>query len=43
MAIYKYELHAHTHECDRGAVLGARELVQLYKDAGYDGIVITDH
>jgi predicted metal-dependent phosphoesterase TrpH len=43
LAIYKYELHAHTHECDRGAVLGARELVQLYKDAGYDGIVITDH
>lgn len=41
--MYKYELHAHTHECDRDARLGARELVRAYKDAGYDGIVITDH
>ena len=43
MAIYKYELHSHTRECDRGAQLGAAELVRLYKDAGYDGMVITDH
>ncbi len=43
MAIYKYELHSHTRECDRGATLGGAELVHLYKDAGYDGIVITDH
>ena len=41
--MYKYELHAHTHECDRDAQLGASELVHLYKEAGYDGIVITDH
>lgn len=41
--MYKYELHAHTHECDRDARLGARELVRACKDAGYDGIVITDH
>lgn len=41
--MYKYELHAHTHECDRGASLSAGELVHLYKDAGYDGMVITDH
>lgn len=41
--MYKYELHAHTSECDRAAHLGARELVHLYKEAGYDGIVITDH
>ncbi|MBE6926549.1 MAG: hypothetical protein E7461_06860 [Ruminococcaceae bacterium] len=43
MAFYKYELHAHTKECDRGAKLSAAALVRLYKDAGYDGIVITDH
>ena len=43
MAIYKYELHSHTKECDRGAALGGAELVQLYKEAGYDGIMITDH
>lgn len=42
-SMYKYELHAHTSECDRDAHLGARELVRLYRDAGYDGIVITDH
>jgi predicted metal-dependent phosphoesterase TrpH len=41
--VYKYELHSHTHECDRDARLSAGELVQAYKDAGYDGIVITDH
>ena len=41
--MYKYELHAHTSECDRDAMLSARELVRLYKDAGYDGMVITDH
>ena len=41
--MYKYEIHAHTSECDRDAYLSARELVRLYKDAGYDGIVITDH
>ena len=42
-AMYKYELHSHTSECDRDAYLSARELVHLYKDAGYDGMVITDH
>ena len=41
MATYKYELHSHTKECDRGAKLSASELVHLYKDAGYDGIVIN--
>lgn len=35
--MYKYELHAHTSECDRDAHLGAREPVRLYKEAGYDG------
>ena len=42
-SVYKYELHAHTSECDRDAHLSARELVHLYQDAGYDGMVITDH
>ena len=41
--MYKYELHAHTSECDRDAHLSAKELVHLYKDAGYDGMVVTDH
>lgn len=41
--MYKYELHDHTNECDRDAFLSACELVHLYKEAGYDGMVITDH
>lgn len=41
--MYKYELHVHTSECDRAAKLPAAEIVRLYHEAGYDGIVITDH
>lgn len=41
--MYKYELHAHSSECDRDAYLSARELVHLYHEAGYDGMVMTDH
>ena len=41
--MYKYELHSHTQECDRGAKLSAAQLVNAYKEAGYDGMVITDH
>ena len=43
LELYKYELHAHTSECDKEARLSARELVHLYKNAGYAGMVITDH
>ena len=39
----KFELHVHTSECDRDAALSAKELVHLYKDAGYSGMVVTDH
>ena len=39
----KFELHAHTAECDVVAKLGGADLVKSYIDAGYDGIVITDH
>ena len=39
----RFELHCHTSECDRDAFLSARELVHLYKEAGYDGMVVTDH
>ena len=41
--MYKYELHAHTSECDKVATLGGADLVKLYNNAGYSGIVITDH
>ena len=41
--MYKYDLHIHTAECDKAAMVGGAEIVRLYKDAGYDGLVITDH
>ncbi len=41
--MYKYELHAHTSECDRVANLSGAELVKAYADKGYSGMVITDH
>lgn len=39
----KYELHAHTSNCDIYAKCSGAEIVKLYADAGYSGIVITDH
>ena len=39
----KFELHVHTSECDLAALTGASEIVKLYHDAGYDGMVVTDH
>ncbi len=41
--LYKYELHTHTAECDPYAGVGGAELVKLYREAGYSGIVITEH
>ncbi len=41
--MYKYELHAHTKEVSRCGTVPAAELVKMYKDIGYSGIVITDH
>ena len=41
--MYRYDLHIHTAECDLAAHVPAAEIVRMYKDAGYDGIVITDH
>ncbi len=39
----KYELHIHTAENDLVAKEGGASIVNLYRNAGYDGIVITDH
>ncbi|NLC69233.1 MAG: PHP domain-containing protein [Clostridiaceae bacterium] len=43
MRTYKYDVHVHTSEVSPCGRIGAREVVNLYKEAGYDGIVITDH
>lgn len=40
---YRYELHCHTKEVSRCGKVPAAEIVRLYKEKGYDGIVITDH
>lgn len=41
--MYQFEIHAHTSEVSRcGRVAGA-EMVRLYREAGYSGMVITDH
>ena len=36
-------MHAHDCEVSPCAVIKAKELVDGYKEAGYDGIVITNH
>ncbi len=43
MAMYKYELHAHTCECDKVATISPKQLVEEYARGGYNGMVITDH
>lgn len=41
--MYKYETHLHTAEGSACAKTPAAEMVKAHKDAGYDGIFITDH
>lgn len=40
---FLYDCHVHTAETSWCGVLPAEEMVRLYKDAGYTGIVIADH
>lgn len=43
MAGYKYETHLHTSEASACALLSGEEQALIYKEAGYDGIIVTDH
>ncbi|WHH59913.1 PHP domain-containing protein [Petroclostridium sp. X23] len=43
MRLYKYDTHVHTQEVSECGKVKAGETVRLYHEAGYDGIVITDH
>ncbi len=43
MREYRYDTHVHTSEVSPCAQVDAATVVEMYKDAGYDGIVITDH
>lgn len=40
---YKYELHCHTGCVSRCGRVDPEEIVKLYKQEGYSGIVVTDH
>lgn len=40
---HKLELHAHTANVSRCAHVRARDMVLHYIDAGYSGLVVTDH
>lgn len=39
----KIDLHVHTQEVSRCGKITAKEAVNLYKEAGYDAICITNH
>ena len=41
--MYKYETHLHTAEGSACATTSAVDMVKAHKEAGYDGIFITDH
>lgn len=41
--MFRLDTHVHTSESSRCGKLSARDTVDLYKQCGYDAIVITDH
>lgn len=41
--MYLYDVHVHTSETSPCGKVDAETLVCMYKTAGYDGLVITDH
>ena len=41
--MFKIDTHVHTLETSACARIEARETVRLYKESGYQGIIITDH
>jgi len=43
MKNFRYELHCHTRESSKCGRIPARDVVKRHRDAGYQGIVITDH
>ena len=40
---FKLDIHVHTSETSSCGQVSAQEAVRLYEQAGYDGIIITDH
>ncbi|NLG85311.1 MAG: transposase [Firmicutes bacterium] len=43
MKTYRYDLHVHTRETSGCGRVPARRVVDLYREIGYHGLVITDH
>ena len=43
MQTYKYDTHVHTSQTSPCGRIPAERLVQMYKAAGYQGAIITDH
>jgi len=43
MGIYRYETHLHTSEASACAIVNGKEQARRYKEAGYAGIIVTDH
>ncbi len=41
--MFRYEMHLHTRETSPCGKVKGKEIVRLYKEKGYDGIVVTDH
>jgi len=41
--MYRYETHLHTFPVSRCGRVGVRENLEFYKNAGYDGVFITNH
>ena len=40
---YKTELHAHTKPVSMCSDIDTKQLVKIYKENGYDSIVLTNH
>ncbi len=43
MTVYRFETHFHTEETSPCGRVPAAEGVKLYQEAGYQGVVVTDH
>lgn len=41
--LYRYETHCHENLCSRCAHSSPEEMVRAYKDAGFAGLILTDH
>ncbi len=40
---YKYELHCHTKMVSQCGRVEPKEIVKMYREKGYSGIVVTEH